>query len=230
MKVNASGDVFNMRPLSIIRDGIIWREEYVQGRAIPVIIIDYSAREDIKNLFALQESLGRYGNVSHAWMTSKTSPLRMFLSLKFLDPVETSIFLEFNLPAQNMLIDLILYSECLLLQASNPEPPLPGVGPQIFLEVLREDNFAKIWPERNMDLHTAHFRAMRNENGKRMYSKAESKDLALKMVRHSKEFISVQMKKATVPTHDTETAKAAEDLDAVAVQKDLPCDDTPDGS
>lgn len=195
MKVRTSDGVFDMGPLSIIRDAIMWREEYVQGRAIPVIIIDSSEREDIKNLFALHQSLNRYGNVSHTWMISKTSPLRIFLSLRFLDPVETSIFLEFNLPSQNMLIDLILYSECLLLQASSPEPPIPSAGPQIFIEVLREDNFATIWPERNMDLHTAHFRAMKNENGKRMYSKAESKDLALKMIKQSEEFINVQMKK-----------------------------------
>jgi hypothetical protein len=174
------------RPLSIINDGVRWSSDVMQGRGIPVLIVDARERPDIQDLLSLHRDLDRYGNVGHAWARGKGSILRIFLSLEFIDPVATHVVIEFDLPKQQILVDFILRAECFYLQPGKPGDRSSDESPRILVETLNSGDFDKVWARLRQDLTEAQFRA-------KGISRSKRKELAEAELRRRDELVSVRM-------------------------------------
>ena len=98
----------NSAPLTVVSDGAMGTENQVQGRVIPVILVDCTDREDLRDMVSLHKSLNRLGDVEHQWAVRRIRPRSVFLMLKFLDPIKTDALIEFQLPAQALLIEWII--------------------------------------------------------------------------------------------------------------------------
>lgn len=174
-------------PLSIIGDGVRWSSDVVQGRGIPILIVDATERQDIQDLFTLQRELGRYGNAGHAWAKGSGSVLRIFLSLEFRDPVATQVVVEFSLPGQQILVDFILEAECLYLQAGKPGDRSSDDVPRILVETLGSGEFDKVWASLRRDLTEGQFRA-------KGVSRSQRKRLAEEELKRRDELVATRMK------------------------------------
>ncbi|MCP1413582.1 hypothetical protein [Paenarthrobacter sp. A20] len=174
-------------PLNILDDGVIWSSDVMQGRGIPVLIVDARERPDIQDLFSLQQDLGRYGNVGHAWARGTGSVLRIFLSLEFIDPVATQVVVEFDLAKQQILIDFILKAECFFLQAGKPGDRSSDDMPRILVEVLGSGEFEKVWVDLRQRLTEGQFRA-------KGISRSKRKQLAASELKRRDELVALRMK------------------------------------
>lgn len=174
-------------PLRIIDDGVRWGLDVMQGRGIPVLIVDARERPDIQDLFSLQQDLGRYGNVGHAWARGKGSVLRIFLTLEFIDPVATHVVIEFDLPKQQILIDFILKAECFYLQSGKPGDRSSDDVPRILVETLSSGEFDEIWARLRQDLTEGQFRV-------KGMSRSKRKQLAEEELRRRDELVASRLR------------------------------------
>ena len=164
-------------PVKIVGDGIIASADHLQGRAVPVIIVDAQDRADISDIFLLHRDLGRLGNVRHAWGKGPGSVLRVYLHLAFMDPVCTDVTIDFALPENANLIEVLLRAECFYLQSGKLGDRISNTAeaPRILVETL-SSGFEPYWREIHLDLLMAQ---IRNEGQHKGISRSARKRIAL---------------------------------------------------
>lgn len=155
-------------PLKIVGDGLIANVDTVQGRAVPVLIVDSDGREDIEDLFLLHRGLGHYGEATHQWLTGHGLVIPgirlrprppVVLRIGYLKPVKTQLDIEFELPTQAILVEMVLRAECFYLQIGHPgDRVLPSGQQRILIEVL-STGFEPVWKRLHIAVLKAHFKS-----------------------------------------------------------------------
>jgi hypothetical protein len=134
-------------PLVVVGDGMYGTSRVGDGRLIPVIIVEATGRDDIKQLVAAHTSEGPPGDVVSNWI--RFSWLRddeLGMLLKFKQPVRVTVVIRFDLPKHAALIDQVIRVQGFYLQPGKPGDRLSNKvnADRILVEVPSKD-FAAQW-------------------------------------------------------------------------------------
>lgn len=133
------------QPARIINDAAVATVGVGDGRLIPLVIIDSVERPDIEELVRVHECLPP-GDVRVQWGELKSGPGGIALLLTFTRPVEALLVLNFDIVRQGGVVDQILSSRALYLQAGREGDRLSNTldAKRILIEVP-ETGFSKTW-------------------------------------------------------------------------------------
>jgi hypothetical protein len=125
------------RPVPIVADAAIATRAVGEGRLIPLLIIDTASRSDIEDLVRAHAESQPPGDVDSQWAQDLQSAEHILLVLQFRRPIRTACVVRFPLAKYAGLIDQIIESEALYLQAGRPGDRLASTmdHPRILLEI-----------------------------------------------------------------------------------------------
>ena len=106
-------------PVVIVDDALIATKGSLNGRGIPLIILDTTNRPDIVDLFHFHTNY-RTGDIKSNWGKLSKRDNKVSLILRFIQPVETVLILEFEMVDQGILVESILQTQVLYIQPGKP--------------------------------------------------------------------------------------------------------------
>jgi hypothetical protein len=107
-------------PVPIVSDALVATRGLADGRLIPLLILDTSARPDVEDMIRAHKHLGP-GDAESAWgavSTLNRTKLRLLLSV--IKPSRCLVVIEFDVLRHGGLIDRIVQSQGLYIQAGRP--------------------------------------------------------------------------------------------------------------
>jgi len=136
-------------PVPIVADAAIGAEALDDGRMIPVLILDTSERPDIEQLVRAHEHVAP-GDVDTTWMRTprKQELLSVSLLCQFKRPVVCNVILEFPLPDNVPIVDLIVGAGSLYMQPGRPGDKVDTTldHPKIIISVP-STSFSPAWDD-----------------------------------------------------------------------------------
>jgi hypothetical protein len=115
------------------------------GRLIPLVMIDASARPEIKELIRVHEFTGA-GDCTSQWATILRDPDHVHLLLRFSRPVETHVTIDFELPKFAGAIDNVLRGKALyLLHGEEGSTYTTTQDEARILIEIPETGFRRVW-------------------------------------------------------------------------------------
>lgn len=128
------------------------------GRMIPLLILDSSEHPEIDAIINAHSHLSP-GDVTSNWASIDGHPDRVMLILSFIRPVETEILISFSIEQQAILIEGILESSAVYLQAGRSGDRLidDPDRPKVLVEIPKND-FNEKWDTVYMRQMTTFFR------------------------------------------------------------------------
>lgn len=174
-------------PIPIVADAGIATCTTGEGRIIPLVIIDTSARPDIENLVRAHEKLPP-GDAEIRWGQFKESKDKIALIIQFKRPSEAMLILEFNINNQGGLIDFILKAKALYIQPGREGDRFVATmeNSRILVEIPEigfQDVWKDIWQE-----------AIIKELRKRGLSRTEAKVASRECISSMREISTFRMK------------------------------------
>lgn len=129
----------------VLADAAIAGAGVAEGRLIPVLLLDTSSRPEVAELIRVQNHLPP-GDVSAQWGKIEGDDDSVLLSLRSLQPIDVAVVLVFSIEEQAMLIDAIVTSGAVYLQAATPGDRLVTTmdANRMMVEVAASD-FQPIW-------------------------------------------------------------------------------------
>jgi hypothetical protein len=134
-------------PVPIVADGAIMTEGVADGKLLPLIILDTSARPDIEDLVLAHQDPNVSGDVTTSWLKQSwrdRSELRLLL--EFVQPVACVGVVAFNLSRYAGFVDQIVQNEGLYIQLGRPGDRLKNTltAPRMVVEIDCDD-FRRFW-------------------------------------------------------------------------------------
>lgn len=124
----------------IVSDAVMLSVGVAEGRAIPVLLLDTSARPDIDDVVRAHEHFGP-GDAKTSWASAGLFDRRhLRLIVEFERPQRCVIILQFDISAQGGVVDQIVQSELMYLQPGRPGDRLKDTmdNARVTLEVPSE--------------------------------------------------------------------------------------------
>lgn len=120
----------------IVGDGVIGDPTFVDGRLIPVLILDCSQHQLLEDLILAHKDTPP-GDVTTVWSRKLFSKKEVFLTFEFHRPVETSATIAFDVSTKGGLVDCIINVRGVYLQPlTSGSKVTEGMGkPKILVEV-----------------------------------------------------------------------------------------------
>lgn len=147
------------KPLVLVGDGALSIPKVADGRIIPVLILDTSAREDVNEYVRIHQA-GLPGDVSTQWGRKRFGSKR-FLIVRSLRPVEISMLIELDAELNAQLINFILKAEAFYLQPGRPGDRLSeDVSKPKVLIGVPDTGFADQWQREYASRVVAKFKRM----------------------------------------------------------------------
>lgn len=114
------------------------------GRAIPVVFVESDSENKVNELIHIHKGIDN-GNCSSQWgMTLKRD--KPFLHLSFTLPQKLNLMIYFDVVKYGLLVDQILYSQCMYLAVGEPDCSLSeNIDCEKILLELPETVFASEW-------------------------------------------------------------------------------------
>lgn len=133
-----------MLHLKIVSDAVISRLHVVNGKNVPLIIVDTTDLPEVERAI-LTRPTEKDGHANTKWGKSVDDKY-ITLVFSFLDPVPIDFFVSFNAEKQGGLVDLIIHSQLLYLQPGKPGDRLSSTmsSPRLLVEVPSR-HFTKEW-------------------------------------------------------------------------------------
>lgn len=117
----------------------------VDGRMVPLLILDTSRRPDIDELIRVQAHMPP-GDVTVSWGALPDNPDSVILVLDFTRPMETKIVVSFSIERQAILIDNAIAAKAVYLQAGRAGDRLiHDPNRQKILVEIPDTEFAQNW-------------------------------------------------------------------------------------
>jgi hypothetical protein len=179
--------VLHDRPVPIVADAAIAATWMGDGRLIPLVILDTTDRPDLEEFIRIHQYVPP-GDATSQWATLEDSSGRIALLLTFKKPMEMTVVLAFDPAKQGGLVDQIIQSRGLYLQAGRKGDRLiknPD-APKVIVEIP-DAGFADIWDK---IFFTALVRRMRYEG----LARQEAKQAAHSFITSWRKFGSFRMK------------------------------------
>ena len=129
----------------IVADGAI-AGPVADGRLIPVLILDTHARPDVAEAIRLHRHFPQGGDATSQWGSSRDDDDRVMLDLQFEAPVEVRLVIPFSIETQGILVDSIVSTGAVYLQAGQPGDRLREkmFAPRVLVEIP-ETGFQPEW-------------------------------------------------------------------------------------
>lgn len=144
-----------IEPLRVIADGAVQTVDFAEGRLLPVLIIDTTARPDVEEHVRLHQ--GRIeGDVKTTWCKVPQAELALLLELS--GPSATKALIGFDLSKQSSLVDHIVQSRGLYLQPGRPGDRVKDTfdKPKIIVEVAAS-GFDERWDKMFLEAIASRF-------------------------------------------------------------------------
>lgn len=127
------------------------------GRLVPVLILDATARPEVGELIRVHEHVPP-GDVTIVWGSNLSNRDVVILRMWFLIPMEIEIVLAFSIESQAILVDSMLISGAVYLQAGKPGDRLATTmdQPRLLIE-LPDTGFGPDWEKLLLDGWTRMF-------------------------------------------------------------------------
>lgn len=132
-------------PTPIVADAAVATSLIGEGRIIPLVILDTSSRADVEDFIHAHETLPA-GDVNTQWARPEGDDSIVLLCVEFERPAQLLLVLNFSTAKQDVLVDLILRSKGLYIQAGRPGDRFVNTlnNPRILIEVPDTD-FKPVW-------------------------------------------------------------------------------------
>jgi len=104
--------------LNIVSDGL-WASRAAEGKGIPVLVFDTSARPDLEAVISSHQSMPP-GDVTFGWGYSRDRT-HVLLRLRFERPVDATAVVLFEIETQGVLVDAILNARAFYFQGGAPD-------------------------------------------------------------------------------------------------------------
>jgi hypothetical protein len=179
--------ILHERPVPIVADAAIATELMGDGRLIPLVIVDTTHRPDLEEFIRVHQYAAP-GDADSQWATLEDSSGRVALLLSFKKPMEMTAVLAFDPVKQGGLVDQIIHSKGLYIQAGregdrfikNPD------APKLIVEIP-ETGFTEVW---NGIFLRAVVQRMRQEG----LTRREAKQAAHSHITNWRKFGNIRMK------------------------------------
>lgn len=139
--------VLHERLVPIVADAAIATEWMGDGRLIPLVIVDTTDRPDFEEFIRIHQFTGP-GDAESQWATLEDSSGRVALLLTFKKPMEMTVALPFDPMKQCGLVDQIIHTRGLYIQAGRKGDRLiknPD-APKVIVEIP-DTGFSRTWDE-----------------------------------------------------------------------------------
>ena len=125
--------------VSVVSDALILQKGFADGRGLPLIIIDTTGYPQVERSIELHRNASQ-GEVSYVWGKT-TNGKHIILRISMISPVEIEFIVLFDLHKHYELINLIIKSHLLYIQAGKPGDRLihDMAKPKLFLEIGSTD-------------------------------------------------------------------------------------------
>jgi len=173
-------------PVRIVGDAAIATGASNEGRLVPLLILDALQRPDIGELIRVHQALGP-GDVEVSWGQRQGRKGTVTLFLDFHRPVAVSAVLEFDVDRQGGLVDLIVRSRSVYLQAGRDGDRFVTTpdAPRILVEVP-DTQFGPVWEKLALRELTRTFRS-------RGLSRSRARDAARQFLKEWRSFSDIRM-------------------------------------
>lgn len=133
------------RLVPIVADGAIGHPDILDGRILPVLILDCAKHQALEDVIHAHEHTPP-GDCTTTWKWKLLSRRHVYLQLDFRFPIETTAVVAFEVATQGALVESIINTRCVYLQPlSSGELVSEGLGmPKILVEVPATTTFP-IW-------------------------------------------------------------------------------------
>jgi hypothetical protein len=135
----------------IVGDAAIASEPVADGRMLPLLIVDASARPNVAELIRVHAYVAS-GDAESRWGSSRDNDDHVMLILNFVRPMDLEMVLLFSIERQGMLVDMIVNGRGVYLQIGNPGDRLiTNMDAQRVLIEIPESDFHPIWDRLFLD-------------------------------------------------------------------------------
>lgn len=161
-------------PVKIVSDAAISTRGTVEGKLIPLLIIDTSDRPDIEELVRVHEKQ-HIGDVVCQWGQLTGEKEKIALYLYFQRPIELVMILQFDIVRQGILVDQAITSRAIYIQPGRDGDRFAStIDNQRILLEIPDTGFQPEW-ERLYFKHIAS--DMRNKGLNRQQAKQAAQDM-----------------------------------------------------
>lgn len=157
------------KPVPIVADGAIGHPDILDGRILPVLILDCANHQALEDLILAHEHTPP-GDCTTTWKWKLLSRRHVYLQLDFKFPIETSAVIAFEVATQGVLVESIINTRCVYLQPLS-SGKLVSEGyemPKIIVEVPAATTFP-IW-------NALHRRTLEKQYKKRGLSSKQARE------------------------------------------------------
>ena len=140
---------YQLTPVTVVADGAVAGRDAL-GVLIPVLIIDTRDRPDINDVIEAH-TVQPSGDVEAVWGRRLAKGLdtrsMITLALHFIRPIESHVVIDFDIVKAGGLVDQIIRSRFVYLQAGKPGDRLSNSfnNPRILVEVVAAHEFLDQW-------------------------------------------------------------------------------------
>ncbi|WP_327696948.1 hypothetical protein [Streptomyces sp. NBC_00459] len=148
------------------------------GRLIPVLIVDTTARPDLDELVRVHQYVSS-GDCKSQWGTTLGGENQVLLHLEFIRPAPMTVTLGIDVASRGILIDSILMTQALYLLPGRPGDRFMTKqnDPRVLLEIPRGD-FVVVWEK---ILRSVMRKKFRDRGFDRPGARAATEEFILKM-------------------------------------------------
>lgn len=174
-------------PVMIVSDAAISTRGTVEGKLIPLLIIDTSDRPDIDELVRVHAKQPT-GDVSCQWCHLIGGKGKIALYLRFKRPIELGMVLQFDIVRQGIIIDQALTSRAIYIQPGRPGDRFASKldNPRILLEIP-DTGFQPEWER-------LFFKHITSDIRKKGFHRQQAKQAARDMLKELRGFGKFRMK------------------------------------
>jgi hypothetical protein len=144
-RVNKTFRLLREHPVPIVADAAMATERMGSGRLIPLVILDTTDRPDLEEFIRVHQYAGP-GDVVSQWASLEDGSGKIGLLLSFKKPMELTAFIAFDVTEQGGLVDQIIRTKGLYIQAGRTGDRLiknPD-APKVIVEIP-DTGFSGIW-------------------------------------------------------------------------------------
>ncbi|NLU99264.1 hypothetical protein B6N13_14375 [Marinomonas sp. UCMA 3892] len=126
----------------VVGDGAIATQNAADGRIIPLVILDGSSNQSLDDLIAMHVETPP-GDVKSSWCYKRFSKKYIYLTLRFITPMDITVSIVFSVYDNMLLIDGIIKSRGIYIQSGKAGDKISHDvnAPKILVEIPSSTTF-----------------------------------------------------------------------------------------
>ena len=173
----------------IVGEGAIAGRGVAEGRLVPVAIVDARLHPRVSEFIRAHSVIDEPGDVQSQWSSIRNDKNTIALHLWFSRPIELECVLLFDIQDHAILVDALLRSQAIYIQAGEPGDVPSGTmdEPRVFIEIPA-GGFRPVWDQLLEDRMTV---VMAHETG---LSRRKARPLAVRLIQELAKVTDIRMR------------------------------------